>query len=283
MTPSIHIIAGATASGKSARAMQLARETGGVIINADSQQLYQELRILTARPSEADEAELPHRLYGALAGDDPASVGKWLKLVKMEIDWVLSEEKKAIVVGGTGMYLKALMEGMANIPEIDPSVTAAAASDLRSMGPGDFRERLMAVDPIVARRLPPGDTQRLVRAWAVWMGTGKPLSFWQTQGNQALYQPSMFHFEMLELERQTLYERSDARVVQMFEQGAVAEVEALLAYSYEDTLPIMRVIGVPQIKAMLAGEVNEADTIAAIQQSTRHFVKRQLTWFRNQL
>lgn len=272
----IYIIAGATASGKSARALELAERLGGVIINADSQQVYKDLRILTARPSEADEARAPHKLYGMVAADEHFSAGKWLRLAKMEIDWALSNGTPPIVTGGTGMYLNALMQGIAEIPDIDMSIRTQAQNDYDAMGKEAFCERLRAVDPEFFTRLKVYDQQRLVRAYAVWLGSGKPLSFWQAQKAAPAYAAEQFHVEIVELPRTELYARCDARVVQMVEQGALQEVASLPAGVLE------KIIGVRELKSYLNKEIQLDKAIADMQQATRNYAKRQLTWFRNQ-
>lgn len=277
MNQKIIIIAGATASGKSARALSLAEQKGGVIINADSQQVYKDLRILTARPSVAEEARAPHKLYGLFPASEVFSAGKWLRLVKMEIDWALAEGKTPIVVGGTGLYLKALMQGIAEIPEIDISVRTQAQNDFEQMGKEAFAERLRAVDPEFFTRLKVQDKQRLIRAYAVWLGSGKPLSFWQQQKTASFYAPEQFALEIVELPREQLYARCDRRVLQMLEEGAVEEVRSLPAGALE------QVIGVRELTSYINKEIPLDVAISMMQQATRNYAKRQVTWFKNQL
>lgn len=277
------MIAGPTASGKSALALELAEKTGGVILNADSQQMYAELRILTARPSAADEARAPHRLYGTMSAAEACSVGKWLKFAEMEIDWARAAGKPAIVVGGTGMYLKALMEGMANIPAIDPSIRAQAKNDMDAMGRAAFHERLSAIDPEISVKLRPSDTQRVLRAYEVWLGTGKPLSWWQNKNEKPKYNNNLFRIFKVEVERAELYARCDARVLVMLKHGALHEVKNLLTLQLPTDLPAMRVIGVPELSAHVRGEISLEASTLAMQQATRNYAKRQMTWFRNQL
>lgn len=303
MSQKIIVIAGPTASGKSARALSLAEQNGGVIINADSQQVYRDFRILTARPSAAEEARAPHKLYGFLGAEETCSVGKWLRLATMEIDWVLGEGKTPIVVGGTGLYLKALMQGIAEIPEIDVSVRTQAQNDFEQMGQEAFAERLRAVDPAFFMRLKVVDKQRLVRAYAVWLGSGKPLSFWQQQKVMPAYTPERFSLEIVELPRADLYARCDARVLQMIEEGAVEEVVSTLSLwgrggasqsegkefisPHPNPLPkgegIRKIIGVREISAYLHKEMSLETAISQMQQATRNYAKRQVTWFRYQI
>ncbi len=283
MSQKIYIIAGATASGKSARALSLAERVGGVIINADSQQVYRDLRILTARPSAAEEARLPHKLYGFVGADEHFSAGKWLRLAKMEIDWVLGEGKTPIVVGGTGLYLKALMQGIAEIPDIDESVRSQAQNDFDQMGKEAFAERLRHVDPDFFTRLKVYDKQRLVRAYAVWLGSGKSLSFWQQQKIESFYAPEQFSLEIVELPRAELYARCDARVLQMIGQGAIEEVKNLSNPQSLMPNPLTKIIGVRELSAYINKEIPLETAIGQMQQATRNYAKRQVTWFKNQL
>lgn len=276
------IIAGPTASGKSAHALSIAQSRGGVIINADSQQLYRDLPILTARPTPDEEAKAPHRLYGILGASEQPSAGKWLRLAKMEIDWALAEGKLPVVVGGTGLYLKALMQGIAEIPEIEPSVRKQAVLDYEAMGRDAFCERLRAVDPGFFERLKVYDRQRVVRAWEVWLGTGKPLSFWQQQGALAPYPGKPFEVIKIELPREELYRRCDERFLRMVEQGAVEEVRALIP-SLQEGGNLEKIIGVPELSAYIRGEISLKDAISKAQQATRNYAKRQTTWLRTQL
>lgn len=279
----IKIIAGATASGKSARALSLAEQKGGVIINADSQQVYRDLRILTARPSVADEARAPHKLYGFAPADENFSVGKWLRLAKMEIDWALSNGKTPIVVGGTGLYLKALMQGIAEIPDIDESVRTQAQNDFEQMGKEAFAERLRHVDPEFFTRLKVYDKQRLIRAYAVWLGSGKSLTHWQQQKITPAYAPQQFKLEIIEMPRAELYARCDRRVLQMIEEGAVEEVNSLASPESLAPSPLEKIIGVRELTACINKEILLDTAISQMQQATRNYAKRQVTWFAHQL
>lgn len=279
----IHLICGSTASGKSALALQLAEKTNGVIINADSRQLYAPLRILSARPSPEDEERAPHRLYGTLPGDAPCSVASWLRLAKMEIDWALSMGHTPIVTGGTGLYFKALMEGIADIPDIPPEVRAQARADLQAMGHAAFHARLGAVDETLGAKLKPGDTQRCLRAYEVWLGTGKPLSWWQAQGNKPLYDNRLFEIHKVMSEREALYAACDARFDAMLEAGALQEVRDVLSLGLPEAAPTLQVIGVPELSAYLRNEISLETASSQAKQATRNYAKRQLTWFRHQL
>lgn len=283
MQPPIVVITGPTASGKSAHALSLAESRGGVIINADSQQLYRPLHILTARPSAHDEARLPHKLYGILNAHEPCSAGTWLKLARMEIDWARAQGRTPVITGGTGLYLKALLQGIADIPDIPEPVRRQAASDYEAMGKQAFCERLRHADPAFFERLKVYDRQRLIRAYSVWLGSGKALSWWQQQTPQPPYTPETFELYAIDIPRDVLYARCNARVTAMLEQGALEEVRSLLALGLPADLPIMKSVGVRELGAHLRGETTLAQATDATRQATRHYAKRQLTWLRHQL
>jgi tRNA dimethylallyltransferase len=281
--PNIKVIVGATASGKSAIALSLAEKTDGVIINADSQQVYNDLRILTARPSLEEEARAPHKLYGILNANEAGSAGWWLRYAKMEIDWARSLGKTPIVVGGTGLYIKALTKGIAEIPDIDASVRAQAISDYEEMGKESFSERLRAIDPTFFERLKVFDKQRLVRAYEVWLGSGKTLSWWQERELQPPYSADEIEIQNIELPRDELHKRCNERFVQMVDIGALEEVKQLMLQNLPDSLPIMKTIGVRELASYLRGECTLPQAIEKCQIATRQYAKRQITWFRHQL
>ncbi len=277
---------GATASGKSAIALSLAQKLDGVIINADSQQVYSDLRVLTARPSVEEEAITPHKLYGFLNWDESCSAGKWLTYAKMEIDWARSQGKTPIVVGGTGLYIKALMQGIADIPAVEASVREQVAGDYETMGKEAFSERLRAIDPEFFARLKVYDKQRLCRAYEVWLSSGKTLSWWQSREVTPPYPDGALEITKVEIAREELYARCNDRLHQMVEQGAVDEVKNLLRttnYELQTTLPITKTIGVREFAAYLRGEVDLAQAIELAQTATRQYAKRQMTWFAHQL
>ncbi len=274
---------GATASGKSAFAISLAEKTHAVIINADSQQVYSDLRILTARPTPEEEAKIPHKLYGTMAANEHCSAGVWLRYAKMEIDWARTQNITPIVVGGTGLYIKALTQGIAEIPDIDASVRAQAMSDYEQMGKEAFSERLRAIDPEFFERLKVYDRQRLVRAYEVWLGSGKTLSWWQNREVQPTYNADEIEITKIELPREEIYKRCDARFVQMIEAEAVEEVKQLMMLNLPDSLPIMKTIGVRELSAYLRGEMSLEQATELCQTATRQYAKRQMTWFRNQV
>ena len=237
---------------------------------------------MTARPSPEEEARAPHRLYGFLPAYEACSAGKWIEFARMEIDWAMSQNMTPIVVGGTGLYLKGLMQGIADIPDIAPEIRAQAAGDYDAMGKDAFAERLRAVDPEFFSRLKVYDKQRLIRAWEVFIGTGKPLSWWQGQKAQAPYPLESFEIVKVEIPREELYRRCDARLLKMVEEGALDEIKQLLSLNLSSELPIMKSVGVREFAAYLSGKTDMDQAIAEAQQATRRYAKRQLTWFRHQ-
>ena len=280
-TPRLTLIAGPTASGKSRLALEMAERTGAVIINADSQQLYADLRVLSARPSVEDEARADHRLYGVADAAESWSVGRWTRAVMPLLEELAAQDRPALLVGGTGLYFNALTRGLADIPAVPDAVrdTVQAAYDLE--GEAAFRRRLAEVDPASAAAITPGDRQRLIRALAVAQSTGRSLSDWKAD-TRPLLAPGSYDALVVEPPRDRLYANCDARVALMIKHGAVDEVRALLARNLDPALPAMKAVGVPELTAHLSGQTSLDKAIAAIRLSTRHYAKRQLTWFRNQ-
>ncbi len=274
------IIAGPTASGKSALALALAEKFAGTLINADSLQTYRDLRVLTARPDAAALERAPHRLYGYLGAAERGSAADWRALAQDEILAATQARCLPIVAGGTGLYIRALMQGLAPVPDIPDEVRREAIALHRSLGGVRFRERLAALDPAAARRLPAGDTARLVRAFAVVRATGTPLAAWQSRPHQ----PAPCRFAAIHLlpPRDRLYQACERRFAAMIAGGALAEAAALLARRLDPTLPVMKAIGLPELFAHLRGEATLAAAISAGQQATRRYAKRQITWLRHQ-
>lgn len=277
------VIAGPTASGKSALAVDAAERFGGVVINADSMQVYSELDVLTARPQAADLARAEHRLFGVLPAAERCSVGRWLELAAREIVEVRAAGQLPIVVGGTGMYLKALMEGLAPVPEIPEAVTLSAQERYDEIGGEAFRGELAILDPDAAAALPAGDRQRLIRAFAVAQATGRTLKAWQRATPQAPAVPGPFVVQAIIPPRDELYAACDRRLEAMMAAGALAEVRDLLSLGLDTALPAMRALGVPELTAHITGECPLDDAVEKAQQHTRNFAKRQLTWLRHQL
>jgi len=282
MTGRIWLIAGPTASGKSALALQLAETTGGEIVGADSMQLYAGLRVLTAGPGPEETARAPHHLFGTVDPADGWSAGRWLRAASEVLAEIGARGRDAIVVGGTGLYFSALTRGLADIPSIAPEVRRAVASDYEVRGEDSFRARLAQVDPAAAERIAPGDRQRLVRAWEVYASTGRSLTDHQASAEGALPAGS-WSAVALEPPRPALYARCDARLEAMVAQGALDEVEALLARDLDPDLPAMKAVGVREFAAYLAGQSTLEAALSAAQQETRRYAKRQLTWMRGQM
>jgi len=277
--PRITLIAGPTASGKSALALATAARTGAVIVNADSQQLYADLRVLSARPSVEEEARAEHRLYGVADAADAWSVGRWSRAA---MDLLAGLEGRPVLfVGGTGLYFTALTKGLANIPDIPLEAREAADRAFGAEGEAAFRRRLAERDPAAAARIEAGDRQRLTRAMAVTEHTGRALSDW-TAETTPLLAPDSWTGLVVEPDRTTLYAACDARVARMVEAGALDEVRALMARGLDPALPAMKAVGVREFAAHLAGETTLEAAVEATRQATRNYAKRQLTWFRNQ-
>jgi len=279
--PTVVIVAGPTASGKSALALALAEECDGTIINADSMQVYRDLPVLTAQPGAVARARVPHRLYGVIDAAERCSAGRWRGLALVEIERAQAERRLPIVAGGTGLYLRALLEGLAPVPPVSAGAREAARALHTRLGGVAFREALAALDPETARRLEPGDTQRLIRAYEVAAATGRPLADWQREQGPP---PGLTAAAILLLPpRPALYAACDARFVAMMERGALAEVEALLARQLDHSLPAVKAVGVAELADFLAGRSTREAAVAAAQQATRRYAKRQFTWFRHQL
>ena len=249
-----------------------------MIVNADSAQVYADLQILSARPTEEEMDGIEHRLFGAWDGAEPCSAAAWAARAKAEIADIHAAGAVPILVGGTGLYFKVLLEGIAPIPAIDPAVRAA----VRAMDEADAYKLLQIEDPERAAMLDPGDRQRIARALEVKRSTGVTLGDWQMAKAGGIAEEVTLHPLIVEPERQWVYDRCDARFAAMLDSGAIAEVEALLERGLDPDLPVMRAIGVPEIAAWLAGEIEAEEVVAAGSQATRNYAKRQFTWFRRQ-
>ena len=273
------IVAGPTASGKSALALAIAREFDGIVINADSMQVYRELSILTARPGPAELAAAPHRLYGVLPASERCSAGRWCDMARQ----VMADAplKIAIVTGGTGLYLRALSSGLSPIPDIPPAVMRDGVARLVRVGSARLHEELAERDPEMALRLKPNDSQRILRAWVVLETTGRSLADWQREPPAGERAPSLAF--MLMPERRALYAAIDQRFRRMVEEGAMEEARSFLGLRLDSSLPAMKAVGVRELGRHLAGEITLEAAIAAAQQETRRYAKRQITWFRHQM
>lgn len=281
--PRLALIAGPTASGKSDLAVKLAlramaRGQDAVIVNADSAQVYADLRVLSARPSDEEMQGVPHVLFGAWDGAQACSAADWANAAKREIAAAHARGALPILVGGTGLYIRTLLDGISPIPEIDPDVRKA----VRALPLDASYKALQAEDPDRAALLAPADTQRITRALEVVRSTGHPLAHWHQQRSGGIGQAVDLAPVILLPERQWLYRRCDLRFELMWQGGAIAEVEALLARNLPDDMPVMRAIGVPEMKMFVQGTIPQNEAIAAGQQATRRYAKRQYTWLRNQ-
>lgn len=283
MSPGALLIAGPTAAGKSALAVQLALALGGEIINADSMQVYSGLKILSARPSEDDLAAVPHHLYGVLSPGQVCSVQSWLDMAGEAIAGIRARDRVPILVGGTGLYFRAALEGLSPVPEIPDEIRGRVRELADQEGTGALAQALAERDPVMAERLPPGDRQRQARALEVKLATGRSLAEWQGESGPGLFDdgPQNIVKFVVSLARQALYSRIDTRFEVMVGAGAVNEVRALLADGF-GAGPALKALGVPQLRAHLAGEMSLEEAVVKAQTESRRYAKRQLTWFRNQ-
>ena len=282
VTGPVILLAGPTASGKSTLAMALARRVGGVVINADSMQVYRELRVVTARPTVADEAAVPHHLYGVISASQACSAARWRGLAMAEIEAAGGRGEVPIVVGGGGLYLRALVRGLAPVPDVPVAARDDARARHAKLGGDAFHAALAARDPAMAARLHAGDTQRLIRAWEVIAATGRSLADWQAMAPEAPLDAPVYT-ALVAPDRVALYAACDARFERMLADGALEEVAALDALGLDGRLPAMKALGVPALRCHLRGEIPLAEARAAAQQATRNYAKRQLTWFRHQI
>jgi tRNA dimethylallyltransferase len=283
MKKQIIILSGPTASGKSALALVIARACNAVIINCDSKQLYAEIPIITAQPTAAEKAEVPHDLYGVISVAEDCSVGRWVEMAKIVIDKVHAAGKLPLLVGGTGMYVKALTEGIPEMPDIDEEIRRNARSCMLEMGSEAMYETLEKEDPVMAARLEKNDSQRITRAYEVLKQTGKSLDWWQKQPAKTVYPPENFLKFFLSPPREVVYANCNTRFEKMMEAGVMQEIAALDAMGLSPELPSMKAHGVPELLAYLHGEMSLEDAIDQAQKNTRHYIKRQFTWFRHQM
>ena len=276
------VIAGPTASGKSALASAVAERFDGVVINADSMQVYRGVPILTAQPTAADQARLPHKLYGVFEPADLCSAGIWRNLAAEACEQAWAEGKLPVVVGGTGLYIRSLVDGLSPIPDIPDPVRDASRVLFAELGNARFHEKLAERDPVMAQRLDPGNSQRLVRAWEVLEATGRSLADWQADPREGGLDADSATL-LLDPPREALYANCDRRLELMLEAGALDEVAALMQLGLDPALPVMKALGVAEFSAHLQGGLPLDQALALAQQSTRRYAKRQVTWFRHQL
>jgi tRNA dimethylallyltransferase len=273
------IVAGSTASGKSALALALAERLGGTVINADSMQVYRELRILTARPTPAEEATVPHALYGVRPAREAGSAAWWRGEALAAMDAARAGGRVPLLCGGTGLYFSSLIDGLSPIPPVSDAVRQEARETLKAIGPAALHAMLAAVDPATAARLRPTDSQRVARAWEVWRGSGRGLAAWQAdRGAPAEWR---FRAVLLDPPREVLREAIEGRFAMMLAAGALAEVRALLDLELDAALPAMRAHGVPELAAHVRGDISIEEAARRARLVTGQYAKRQATWFRH--
>lgn len=274
-------IAGPTASGKSAYAISIAKAVGGEIINADALQVYADLQVLSARPTEAEMKGIPHHLFGHVSGEERYSTGEWLREVEPLILNCLARERPPVLVGGTGLYFRALLEGMANIPPVSGKIQAETEILLREQGIAVLRQMAEMLDPVATGRVLGDDPQRLQRIVNVARGTDRPLSVWQAETYPVV--PSRFaRYCVLTPPRETLYARINARYDAMLRGGGLEEAKSVFEHKYDDSLPMMKAIGLRQLRSYFNGLSPLDEAVEDAKRESRRFAKRQLTWFRNQ-
>lgn len=281
MTKSAVLIAGPTASGKSALALATARETGGIVVNADALQVYAGLRVVTARPGPDETAAVPHRLYGVVSPEMRFSTGGWARAAAAAV--AEADDRPLIFVGGTGLYFAALTEGFADVPEVPPEALAWAENEVRGLDRAARGRLIAARDPLVAARLSAPDPQRVIRALAVLRATGRSLATFQGTPQRGLLDGWTLERILLNPDRDVLRQRVAARFEAMLEQGAVEEVRDLLALGLDPTLPVMKAIGVREIGDWLAGSIDRDTMVERAVIATRQYAKRQRTWFRTRM
>ena len=274
------MIAGPTASGKSQAALDLAKALGGEIINADSMQLYADLCVLTARPSLSDMKDVPHHLYGVVNGAHRASVAKWLKLAADAMMLVRSRGNLPIVIGGTGMYLEAAINGIAPVPEVPAAIHTATKNLYQQIGGPAFWKQLAARDLPIAEKIATGDSQRLIRAMSVITATGIPLSAWQARDHKGALIGQALKLAILP-NRDILYRRINERFNKMLDAGALEEVRCLAARDLDPSLPLMKALGLSALKSVLDGKITISEAGYISKRDSRHYAKRQMTWLRN--
>ena len=277
----VTVVTGPTASGKSALALELAERRGGTVINADAMQTYDAFPILTAQPTEEERGRAPHTLYGVLPPSEIVSAARWRTLASAEIDRALAEGRIPILCGGSGLYLRTLMQGIAPIPDAPPELREQANADWAALGAEAFRERLALHDPAIVGRLKPGDRQRHVRAWEVFQATGRPLSLWQA--GEASAAPWRFVTVLLSPDRGWLRERIERRFDVMLGQGVEAEVRAVFERHPDPAWPGLKAHGAPEFFRHFRGELAPGEVRRIAIDHTRQYAKRQMTWFRHQM
>lgn len=280
MTIPVLIIGGPTASGKSNLALDLAQEANGFIINGDSLQIYKGLNILTASPTDTDKHLVPHRLYGIMGPGQACTVALWQDMALEEIK--SAQGRLPIVVGGTGLYLNALVEGLSHIPSVSASVRSQARQEYETLGQDAYHQRLRQVDPLSATKINAGDQQRLTRAWEVYLQTGKPLSQWQSQKDKNKISQLKISQVVLLPDREALYKRAEERFMKMIQQGALEEVREMMTI-LPSSHPLSKALGFAPLALYLKDQLTLDEAMERSIVATRQYIKRQYTWFRNQV
>jgi tRNA dimethylallyltransferase len=283
MNNKIIILGGPTASGKSSLALELADKINAVIINADSQQIYREIPIITAQPTIEEQKQIPHRLYGIISVRELFSVGLWLEAVKKEISHALEQEKTPLLVGGTGMYIKSLIEGIAEVPQIAPEIRQKVRLLCDCEGVEGIHKILANIDPQIAAKLNPTDKYRVLRAYEVFLETGKSLLYWQQQKTIPFFPKEMIKTFFLMPSRDNVYKKCNNRILKMLENGLLDELQAIDAMQIPNEFPAMRALGLPEFIEYINGIISLEEATSKAQQNTRQYVKRQFTWFRHQM
>ncbi len=276
------VIAGPTASGKSEAGRIVAAASGGAVVNADALQLYRDLKILSARPDAGPEDNPPHWLYGIQDGAIPFSAGAFSRLASETIEALWRDDRIPVLVGGAGLYLRALLEGLSPIPDIAPSWRQEAKARLSQTGAAAFYDEVYALDPEAVSNIDPHDPQRLIRVWEVSRATGEPLSAWRRRPRVAALPKCEITAFVTLPERELLYQRCDVRFETMMAEGAMAEIDVLASRRLPNTAPVMKAVGVPPLLRFRAGLCREEEAVAEAQRDTRRYAKRQMTWFRGQ-
>jgi tRNA dimethylallyltransferase len=279
----ILIVTGPTASGKSGFALAAAEKYNGVIINCDSMQVYTELRLITARPSLLDETMVSHKLYGTMAAESVCSVGKWRELAIKEIEACWRAHKIPIITGGTGLYIKALIDGLAEIPPVPKDIRDAVTLHRNTVGHTAFHYELGKFDPVSANKLNPADSQRMIRAYTVYATTNRTLSDWHKDKPTTPPLEANYTSIVFDPPRDKLYARCEMRFDWMVRNGALDEVRSLMDLNLDSMLPVMKALGVRELVAYLENQLTLEDAVSGAKRATRNYAKRQMTWFRNQL
>jgi len=281
MHPAI-LIHGPTASGKTALAIEVARKLGGEVINADSMQVYRDLQVISARPTEEEMDGVPHHLFGYVDAAARYSTGEWLEAARGVLKKLQRQNKHAVIVGGTGLYLLALTQGLSDIPPVPDDIRAEVKQISDTEGADGLRARLAPHDPDLAERLGTGDKQRLARAYEVWLATGRPLSDFQTERQPPVLKDGEWVGYALTPPRAALYKKIDRRFEGMLMQGAMAEAKALVARDLDPELPAMKAHGMPWLAAFVRGEISAEEAAENAKRDTRRYAKRQFTWIGRQ-